>query len=161
MSEEELEHKIDPFTVRDALIMHDKRLNQLTDLSHDTQGIVRNFEEQLKTVLERINKGVSPTMQAIKDQNADLKTQIVEFKGDINTRFKEIDGRLNVQDEHFENKIGELKDWADSVKGLVWKVATALIISAIGGLVGMYIYVNSIKTQFEPLMTAVQKFIKK
>jgi hypothetical protein len=157
---EELEHRIDPFTVRDALIMHDKRINQLTDLSHETQTIVRGFEEQMKTLLERINKGVSPTMQQIKDQNADLKTQIVEFKGDINTRFKEIEGRLNVSDEHFETRIGEINEWMGSVKGLVWKIAGSLIVAAILGLFGMYTYVHSIRSEIEPLVKIMQLKMK-
>jgi hypothetical protein len=157
---DELEHRIDPFTVRDALILHDKRLNQLTDLSHETQTIVRGFEEQMKTLLERINKGVSPTMQAIKDQNADLKTQIVEFKGDVNTRFKEMEGRLNVSDEHFGTQIGEITGWLDSFKGLIWKVAGGLILAAILGLFGMYSYVHSIKAEIDPLIAILNKKIK-
>jgi len=153
---EELEKHIDPFTVRDALIMHDKRINQLTDLSHDTQGIVKNFEEQLKTVLERINKGISPTMQAIKDQNADIKTQIVEFKGDVNTRFKEMEGRMNVSDEHFETRVREINDWMGSVKGLVWRVAGALIVAAIIGLSGTYLYVNTMRSQVSDLVPLIK-----
>jgi len=153
---EELEEHIDPFTVRDALIMHDKRINQLTDLSHDTQGIVKNFEEQLKTVLERINKGISPTMQAIKDQNADIKTQIVEFKGDVNTRFKEMEGRMNVSDEHFETRVREINDWMGSVKGLVWRVASALIVAAIIGLSGTYLYVHTMQSQISDLVPLIK-----
>jgi hypothetical protein len=157
---EELENRIDPFTVRDALIMHDKRINQLTDLSHETQTIVRGFEEQMKTLLERINKGVSPTMQQIKDQNSEIKTQIVEFKGDVNTRFKDMEGRMNVSDEHFETRFGELKDWTDGVKGLVWKISAALIIAAIFALFGMYSYVHSIRAELDPLIASINRKLK-
>ena len=152
MSNGDLDKQIDPFTVRDALILHDKRINQLTDTNYDTQNIVKSFEEKMKTLLERINQGVSPTMQNIQRQNEELKNQIIEFKGDVNTRFKDIEGKLNLQDDHFANKIEEIDTWLTGVKGLLWKVSTALIISAILGGVGLYVYVHKSAAQNEAIM---------
>lgn len=153
---EELDKEVSPFTVRDALVLHDKRINQLTDLSHESQAVVKNFEEKMKMLLERINMGISPTMQIIKDQNSDIRTQIVEFKGDVNTRFKDMEGKLAINQEHFESKIREIDDWMLSIKDMVWKVAGSLITISIVGLIGMYVYVHTMQSQIGDIIPAIR-----
>ena len=160
---DEFDKSIEPFTVRDALIQHDKQIHQLTGVSHETQGIVRNFEQKMEALMERINKGVSPTMQLIKDQNDDLKTRIVEFKGDVNTKFKEIEGNMKVQDEHFngkledfDGKLEEIDGWRHDIKDFLWKVAASLMVAGIISMAGLYVYVAKMRSNLEGIIPAIQ-----
>src|SRR5437867_2548118 len=119
---DELEKQIDPFTVRDALILHDKRLHQLTDQNFETQKIVQKFEESMKTLLDRINEGVSPKQNIILDKQIDAEKHLLIFESKIDLKFSEVEKHLSLQQLHYDDKFVEVDRWMNGLRGLMWKL---------------------------------------
>lgn len=166
----ELEKEISPFTVKDAIHAHDRRLNELSDevknKTHETQIVVREFEKQMSTILERINKGVSPTMQEIKEKSNDIDKSIISLKGDMNLRFAEVAQTLAVRDvehrakfEAIEKEIDNRLEVSDEIiRGIKWLFLKILgwgSVAAIGAFISMWIYIQTLKTSLASIPTAI------
>ena len=152
----EAESEIPPFRVKDALYLHDKRISELSaeikDKTHETTAIVKGFEDKFNVLMERINKGVSPTMQEIKDKSNNIEKQIIQLQSDMKMGFKDAEHALDVRDVKTEAKFAEIEKNIDHrleasdalIGGLkTWfsKIAVWATIAIVSAFVGMWTYI--------------------
>jgi hypothetical protein len=166
----EMDQEISPFTVKDALHGHDRRINELSDeikdRTNETNAIVKGFEDKFVVLMDRINKGVSPTMQDIKDKSHDIEKQIIELKGDMNLRFSEVTKQMEVRDVEIESNFKSVDknidvrlqgsdDLIRGLKGLLWKIAGWAVVSGIAAFISMWLYIQQLKTNVAMIPTAI------
>jgi len=145
---EELEQRIHPFTIKDALYLHDKRIG-------DTQRIVSSFEDKFKVLMERINEGVSPTMRRIEGKQSEIENQIVQVNAKIDIKFSELKGDMKVIDNHFADKFSEFDRLMDRLRDVQWKLIGSIIVGGATAFVSMWIYVQQIKTRINAIPTVI------
>jgi hypothetical protein len=143
-NDEELETRIHPFTVKDALYLHDKKIS-------DTQRIVTSFEDKFKVLLERINEGVSPTMRRIEAKESEIERQIIQVDSKIEVKFAEVKGELKVLDNHFSDKFTEVDRFLSHIRDLQWKVIGAVLIGGATAFGSVWVYVQQLKTRVTAL----------
>lgn len=147
--EEELEKRIHPFTVKDALYLHDKKID-------NTQRLVNSFEDKFKVLLERINEGVSPTMRRIEAKQSEIEKQLVQVEAKLDVKFTEIQGEFKVMDGHFSDKFMEFDRLMIGLRDLQWKIIGAVVIGGTTALLSTWIYVQQIKTKINSIPTAIE-----
>ncbi len=148
MADDEEETRIHPFTVKDALYLHDKKIS-------DTQRLVSSFEDKFKTLMERINEGVSPTMRRIESKQSEIEKQIVQDDAKIDVKFSEIKGDMKVIDNHFSDKFTEFDRLMDGLREVQWKLIGSIILGGATAFVSMWIYVQQIKTRINAIPAVI------
>lgn len=146
MSDEET---LNPFTVRDALILHDKKLSQLSDLFHQTQTLVQGFAVNVKTLEERINKGISPTMQRIEHQNVDIEKSLIRLEASLNQTAQEIRNSVSIVAGNVTDLEKDRDDMSKFARGIMGKIAVAAICAVVGTFFTMWTMVNRLQSKFE------------
>lgn len=149
-----------PIDVRDMLLMIEKRNAHMTDLFLQTQAMVQKFEDNIKTLDNRINNGLSPSINAVRAQNSEIEKTLIRFEGSITGLFKDVDKRITVENQVFSDQIERieaqvedyetLKKWA---RGLIGKIIVAGAGVVATTFVTMWIYVQQIKEKISDMPT--------
>lgn len=148
-NEEELEARIHPFTVKDALYLHDKKIG-------DTQRIVGSFEDKFKVLMERINEGVSPTMRRIEVKQGEIEKQIVQLESRLEVKFTEVKSEVKVLDNHFSDRFSEFDRVMGHVRGLQWRIIGAVVIGGFTAFLSMWVYTQQIKDRISAIPTTIE-----
>lgn len=147
-----------PLDIRDMLLMIEKRNAHMTDLFLQTQAMVQKFEDNIKTLDNRINNGLSPSINAVKNQNADIEKMLIRMEGSIGGQFKDVDKRISLAEKEFSDRIEvieaqvedyeTLKTWA---RGLIGKIIVAGAGVVATTFITMWIYVQQIKEKISDM----------
>jgi hypothetical protein len=149
LSDPELDSHISPFTVKDALYLHDKKIG-------DVERIVVGFEDKFKTLMDRINEGVSPTMRRVEFKQSELDNKFVQLDAKIELKFMELKTDIKVIDNRFTEKFVEFDRLMEGLRGLQWKLIGAVITGGITAFVSMWFYVQDIKTRINSIPTVIE-----
>jgi hypothetical protein len=84
---------MDRETERDIWMMHDRRMGEMDNKIHDAQNSIGAVVQELKQVLDRINMGISPTMQ-----------KVLEKQGDINLTLEKLDHKVELSINQMKNQ---------------------------------------------------------
>lgn len=149
-----------PLDIRDMLLMVEKRNAHMTDLFLQTQAMVQKFEDNIKTLDNRINNGLSPSINAVRAQNSEIEKTLIRFEGKIEGLFKDFDKRITVENQIFSDRIENIerqvedyeaiKKWA---RGIIGKVIVAGAGVVATTFVTMWIYVQQIKEKISDMPT--------
>lgn len=166
----DLDKEISPFTVKDALYTHERRLSDLSDeiknKTHDTQAVVKSFEEKFAVLMDRINKGVSPTMQEIKEKSHDIEKSIISMEGAMKLGFADVRKDMEVRDvenaakfkaveKEIDNRLQVSDEIIRGVKYLFLKLVGWVGAGALIAFVSMWLYIQSLKTSLVSLPTEI------
>lgn len=147
--ESELAAHIHPFTVKDALYLHDKKIM-------DTQRAVGSFEDKFKVLMERINEGVSPTMRRIESKQGEIEKQLVQLESRLEVKFHEVKSDLKILDNHFSDKFSEFDRLMEGVRGLQWKIIGYVVVGGLSVFISMWVYVQQLKTRINAIPTVIE-----
>lgn len=154
--ESELRSQLQSFTIRDALYIHDKRIDEQKEATHELRRIVGSFEEKFKTLMERINEGVSPTMRRIEAKQGEIEKQIVQVDSKMDVKFAEVQSEIKVMDRHFEGKFVEVDRWMTNIRGILWKAIGWSAIAGLGAAFSTWAYVQQIKSRINAIPTVIE-----
>lgn len=156
MSDKDEDARIHPFTVKDALYIHEKRLDENKDATADLKGAVKSFEGKFQTLMERINEGVSPTMRRIESKQGEIEKQLIQVEASLAVKITEVKSEVKVLDNHFSDRFAEYDRTMGGVRGLFWKLAGSAIAALFVVFASMWVYVQQIKMRIGALPTVIE-----
>lgn len=106
-------------------------------------------EAELKYLRGRIDNGISPTMQAVKDQNAELSKDMLRLENKFLSALAPLQTQISVMDEHFSGPLKEYETLKSSVYGFLIKGAGAFIVILGGMFVSMWVFINQVKAKID------------
>lgn len=156
MSDKEEDARIVPFTVKDALYLHEKQIHENKDSTNDLRRAVTSFEDKFKTLMERINEGVSPTMRRIETKQTEIEKQIIQVEANLTVKITEIKSEVKVLDNHFSDRFAEYDRVMSGLRGLLWKIIGAALIGGFTVFISTWVYLQQIKTRINALPTVIE-----
>jgi oligoribonuclease NrnB/cAMP/cGMP phosphodiesterase (DHH superfamily) len=154
--EDELQMRIPAFTVKDALYLHEKRLADHDKNATETQRAVQGFEDKFKTLMERINEGVSPTMRRIEAKQGEIEKQIIQLESRLEVKFTEVKAEVKVLDHHFTDKFSSVDDFMGRLRNLVWYVIGITILSAATALLYAWRSSANLENRINAIPTVIE-----
>lgn len=118
-------------------------------MSTDNQDFKTYVEAELKYLRGRIDNGISPTMQAVKDQNAELSKDILRLENKLISLVHGIETRVGIMDEHFSGPLKEYENLKDKMMGFFFKIAMLVLVCLGGTFFGVWTFVNQIKARLD------------
>lgn len=118
---------------------------------HENIDFKTHVEAELKYLRGRIDNGISPTMQAVKDQNAELSKDILKLENKLISLVHGIETKVSVMDEHFSAPLAEYESLKDKLTGFFFKLAAAFIVILGGMFVSMWVFINDVKARLDLL----------
>ena len=110
-----------------------------------------HVESELQYLRGRIDNGISPTMQAVKDQNSELSKDILKLENKLITLVNSIQTQVSVMDEHFSGPLKEYESLKDKMTGFFFKLAFSFVVIVGGMFVSMWVFINQVKARIDLL----------
>lgn len=166
LSEEE--KRIHPFQVADmfrsATELYDKRISALTDLFHQTQLAFAESRQQnqmafneVKSKVEymsgRIDEGISPTMQKVKQQNDELEKALLRLENGMVSMIKELGKQVELMDQRYKSPIEEWQEFKRNMRNLFFKLILVIMVPVMAAFITMWVWMNQVKSKIESLPT--------
>ena len=138
------------FDARETLLMFEKRISSVTDLFMETQKMVHGFEIKVDSLSERINKGLSPTMQEIKKQNEELDKSILKLESKLELQIQAVNNSVIIATNRFDEKIRGYDELKKEARGFLWKMAGVGLVAIAGMFLGMWVFFQQLKATYVP-----------
>jgi chromosome segregation ATPase len=129
-----VEERLEPWTVRDALILLDKKTGSLTEHFHETQAMVQSFKVSVDNLEQRINNGLSPTMQQVKAQNNEIEKLMIRMEGRMEMVVKDFQSSVGA----LAGKVMDLEEDRESIKKIARDVVVKVLVAAMIAMGGMF-----------------------
>ncbi len=108
-------------------------------------------ESELKYLRGRIDNGISPTMQAVKDQNAELSKEMLRLENKLISLFHGIELKVGLMDEHFSGPLKEYESLKNRMSGFFFKLIMSSMVILGGMFISMWVFINQVKTKIDLL----------
>lgn len=128
--------RVHPFEMGEQFVL----LDRVHEYQRSVESLKSFVEGEFKYLRERIDHGISPTMQTVKTQNEELEKTIIRLEGDFKLFKQSFQKQLDDNNEF----IGDLKDGFR-------KIVVATIIMVITEGFGSWVYLQKIKNDLQPM----------
>ena len=148
--------QIAPWDVSRAIDLLDRRINQITDFSHQTQSVVKEFHQSIlsalkdmrkdiETISNLVNSVLSPSVNEVKKTLETIRENQIKLEGKIDLIAVEFDKRQSVTDKYIEGEFARFNKVVDQAGAFLWKLAGTGVIAFIGMVIGIAFYVHMLK----------------
>lgn len=116
---------------KNVLDYHEKRLGDLDIKQGELTRTVQSVERELRNVLERINHGVSPTMQKVLEKQNATEMSIERLDHKFEIAILKVGESIDKQLSDLRIQVGDQKAWFDSIKSVFIKGVVVVLAGAI------------------------------
>lgn len=116
---------------KSVLDYHEKRLGDQELKANELGRTVQTVERELQKVLERINHGISPTMQKVLEKQSSTEISIERLDHKLELAIIKIGTDLGEKITGLATEVGNQKQWFDSIKSVFIKGVVVVLVGAI------------------------------
>lgn len=121
----------EPDLTKNVLDYHEKRLGDMDLRQAELSRVVQSVERELRNVLERINHGVSPTMQKVLEKQSSTELAIKDLDHKFELAILKIGDNIDAQLVELRGQVVDQKEWFDSVKTVFIRGVVVVLVGAI------------------------------
>lgn len=136
---------ITPWDVRDALHLHHDRINKLGEFFVTLKQDLQEVSSHILTVTNRINNGVSPSVNEVKGSLHEMKELMIKLESKMDLLFSDVDKRISVTDKYIETEFERFNKLVDEARGFAWKLVFTAVVAFVTMIFGVTFYVNTLK----------------